>query len=68
MSDETRGNPVVSVPKRRQRRLVFGLLTVLLLAVVGWFAVPWVYINFVKDDPPPKLSFDQRDRATTVAP
>jgi hypothetical protein len=42
--------------------------------VVGGVAaaggVSWVYINVIKDDPPPKLSFDQRDKATqsTVAP
>lgn len=56
----------VAGTKRLKRRLFLGLVTSLVLVVVGWFAVPWVYINFIKDDPPPKLSFDQLDRATTL--
>jgi hypothetical protein len=45
---------------------------VLVGVVAAGGGVSWVYINVIKDDPPPKLSFDQRDKATasssTVAP
>ena len=50
---------------RKGRLLVAGLL----LLVAGVVGIPWVYINVIKDDPPPKLSFEQRDKqlsATTL--
>jgi hypothetical protein len=53
-------------------------VVVIRLAVAGAIAVaagvvgiPWVYIHLIKDDPPPKLSFEQRDRllsTTTISP
>jgi uncharacterized membrane protein YfcA len=60
--------------KTTKRRLKFrtkfilgiGLL-VGVFGAVGGFS--WVYIHLIQDDPPPKLSFEQRDKdlaATTV--
>jgi hypothetical protein len=37
-----------------------------IVAAIAAFAIPWVYINVIKDDPPPKFSFDQLDGTTTV--
>jgi hypothetical protein len=36
------------------------------LAIVGVVGIPWVYINVIKDDPAPKLSFEQRDKQLAV--
>jgi len=38
-------------------------VAVLLVAVVA----PWVYINFIKEDPPERLSFEARDAAATTS-
>ncbi len=63
--------PVTGALRRKLSFRVKFLLAVGLLvgvfAAVGGFS--WVYIHLIKDDPPPKLSFDQRDKelaATTV--
>jgi hypothetical protein len=39
------------------------------IALVGVFAIAggpsWIYINFIKDEPPKKLSFELRDQQLT---
>jgi hypothetical protein len=64
-------SPVEETPRRRLSFRVKFLLAIGLFvgvfAAVGGFS--WVYIHLIKDDPPPKLSFDQRDKelaATTI--
>jgi hypothetical protein len=58
--------------KRLTTKVKVMLAAAVLVGVVAAGGVSWVYINVIKDDPPPKLSFDQRDKATasssTVAP
>jgi hypothetical protein len=37
-----------------------------IVAAIAWFAIPWVLINVIRDDPPAKYSLDQLDATTTV--
>lgn len=53
-------------PPRRRRRLWWLLGGAAAALVVGFFAVPWVYINLIREDAPPPLSFD--DLAVTTVP
>jgi polyisoprenoid-binding protein YceI len=46
--------------RKRVKWIIAGVIAVVVLIV----AVPFVYINFIEDDPPPKLSLDQ---VTTTA-
>jgi hypothetical protein len=48
-------------------KIIGALAVVVGLAMAGGGA-SWIYINFIKDDPPPKLSFELRDQqlSTTV--
>jgi hypothetical protein len=55
------------VIKRLSKKTKIGLgAVVLALAAFGFGGGPsWIYINWIKEEPPPKLSFDLRDQATT---
>ncbi len=48
------------------RRKWWALLGVVGLAVVGFFAVPWIYINVIAEEPAPELSFEGRDAETST--
>ena len=50
---------------RLGRLLKFGLIGIVALLALSWVAI-WVYINVFKEDPPPPLSFDTLDAATTT--
>lgn len=52
---------------RWRKRLGIGLAAVVLLGVIGAVGVPYVYIHFIKDPPPPPLSFEQRDAETAAS-
>jgi hypothetical protein len=50
---------------RLGRLLKFGLIGIVALLALSWVGI-WVYINVFKEDPPPPLSFDTLDAATTT--
>ena len=57
------------------KRKVLGLVAVVVVVAVGAVAVPWIYINLVKQDAPEALTLDsavattlEPEVATTVAP
>lgn len=60
--------PLTPSPTRSRRKWLIAIPVVILLAVVGG---PFVYINFIRDDPPEKLSLDDvpavEDTTTTSA-
>ena len=49
------------------KRKVLGLVAVVVVVAVGAVAVPWIYINLVKQDAPEALTLDSAV-STTVAP
>ena len=48
-------------------RKIFGLVAVVIVVAVGAVAVPWIYINLVKQDAPEALTLDSAV-ATTLEP
>ncbi len=55
---------LLTLVKRNKLRFA---LAVLLLVGFGAIALPWLYINVFSEEPPPKLSFEQRDQASLTA-
>ena len=49
------------------KRKVLGLVAVVVVVAVGTVAVPWIYINLVKQDAPEALTLDSAV-ATTLEP
>jgi cytoskeletal protein RodZ len=49
------------------KRKVLGLVAVVVVVAVGAVAVPWIYINLVKQDAPEALTLDSAV-ATTLEP
>ena len=52
------------------KRKVLGLVAVVVVVAVGAVAVPWIYINLVKQDAPEALTLDSAvapEVPTTVA-
>jgi polyisoprenoid-binding protein YceI len=50
-------------PRRPRTWLIAGAVVVLLVAVVA----PWVYINFIKEEAPERLTFESADSTSTSA-
>ncbi len=51
-------------PDRRSRRRRWALrlgLAAVVAAVVGYFAVPWIYINWIREPAPERLTFENID-------
>jgi polyisoprenoid-binding protein YceI len=47
--------------KRKKKRWTWILGGAVLAGIVGWFAIPWVYINFIKEPAPKRLTFENVD-------
>jgi polyisoprenoid-binding protein YceI len=59
-------SPVDVKPTRRKWPWFLGGAVVLIVLVV--VAAPFIYIHFIQADPPPSLTFENRDAASTTAP
>jgi polyisoprenoid-binding protein YceI len=58
--------PVDVKPTRRKWPWFLGGAVVLIVLVV--VAAPFIYIHFIQADPPPSLTFENRDAASTTEP
>jgi hypothetical protein len=51
---------------RLRRLIIWAVGAIVAVLALSWVGV-YVYINFIKADPPPPLSFDSLDAATTTS-
>jgi polyisoprenoid-binding protein YceI len=58
--------PADTRPTRRRRKLWWLLGGGAVALFVGIVGVPWIYINIIRDDPPPRLTFDNLDASRTT--